>query len=1287
MKKILGLLRKLPVIYSLKLLLRITAGLLALCVTLLAIAFLVFTFLILPHLDQYRTRLEGTLTRELGRQVTIRQIKGSWHGLAPRFELLGLRIAASSPTGQALTLDTVTVEPSWMSIPALEPRLALIELDTPSIEIIRGHDGKVLLNGFPLQSANPRQGTNPANWLLRQGRIVINNAHLVWQDQYLGLPALHLSDGQLTLTSGLFGHQLSVSGHPPPSVGSAIALSGSWVGNDADHWNDWRGELTADLQGAQVNAWNRYLQTLGLMHSGEGDGHVRLAFADGRINRLIADIKVRNAAWQSPGQEALAVPALGGHLQIVRDDDVYQIEASHLSLLSVRGPIFNDANISGFWNVGAKGGGKLQVDNVDLSCIQPLLHTLDVDKNPLFARFSPAGALQGLSVAWEGRLDAPTQYHIQTGFSQLAWKPFAQVPGVTGVSGMVKFDQHGGQLLLDAASGLEMPRVFAMPLAFKSLRAKLDWRLNGQHVDVNLASVEFANQDMQGQVSGKYQYTGTNSGQLALTGRIGKLAANRLVNYLPDQSIPETAHWLRSALLEGTIEGLQFKLSGEMDKFPFKNGQGGQFQLDTTVKNLTLKFDKDWPAIDQLDARLSMHNAQLSIQAMQARTLGMRWQKLQASIEDLSADHIMLQTAGQMAAPLQDMLRYTTRSPVNGWLSGFTGAIRATGNARLDLALTIPLSLANSTQVKGQLQFADNQLVLHSLPLPPLDRVRGVLNFSERGASSPGVQFVAWGAPMVLRASLGKAAGMAFTVDARQLNGSSLLGQYLPWMADKVKGQSDYHAAFTLANSLQSLQITSTLQGTALDIPAGLGKTASQSLPLTVRLLPVAGTAGELRLELALGSQLAGRQLLNAKGQALATELAAGRALSVMPDVGTALRVALPKIDLKEWAAWGRNLAPQEADNQALRLQLATPDLSWGDKALHNVSLWLGRQSGKASWHAIVEASEMQGAIDYDPSGHGQVNARLEKLSLPSFAPLATSPGTPTAAVAAPTDSADLPVRLPALDVQINKLFYHNNLLGSISLQARYANRDWQLDDVELAMPEGTMSGSLRVLGAGSVVSRFRLITTNAGKLMDRLGSKDTFRQGSGSLTGSLSWPGTLADFDLSRVNGQLGIHLINGQFAKMDPGVSKLLGVLSLQSLPRRIHLDFTDVFSQGFAFDTFAGDASLGNGIFTTRNLAMNGPGADVQIQGQVNLATRTQQLMVHVEPHLAGSVALATGAALINPVIGVATLAAQRVLQDPLSKIFSINYAVSGTFAEPVVKKLYPSQMEDALRKLTP
>jgi uncharacterized protein YhdP len=206
-----------------------------------------------------------------------------------------------------------------------------------------------------------------------------------------------------------------------------------------------------------------------------------------------------------------------------------------------------------------------------------------------------------------------------------------------------------------------------------------------------------------------------------------------------------------------------------------------------------------------------------------------------------------------------------------------------------------------------------------------------------------------------------------------------------------------------------------------------------------------------------------------------------------------------------------------------------------------------------------------------------------------------------------------------------------------------------------------------------SVDSHFTIESGNVGKLLDRFGYRDTFYKGEGRVSSDLRWPGALPDFDVSRVSGRVDLDLKNGRFAKVDPGVARLLGVLSLQSLPRRIRLDFTDVFSEGFAFDELKGSASVTSGLFESDNLTMKGPAADVAIKGNVNLGANTQQLNVHVEPHMAESVALATGAALINPVIGVAALAAQKVLQDPFSKIFSVDYLLTGSISDPVVKKV--------------
>jgi uncharacterized protein YhdP len=47
-------------------------------------------------------------------------------------------------------------------------------------------------------------------------------------------------------------------------------------------------------------------------------------------------------------------------------------------------------------------------------------------------------------------------------------------------------------------------------------------------------------------------------------------------------------------------------------------------------------------------------------------------------------------------------------------------------------------------------------------------------------------------------------------------------------------------------------------------------------------------------------------------------------------------------------------------------------------------------------------------------------------------------------------------------------------------------------------------------------------------------------------------------------------------------------------------------------------------------------------------------------------------AVGAALVNPVAGAATLIASSVISNPLNRLFSYRYHVTGTWADPKIDK---------------
>ena len=79
------------------------------------------------------------------------------------------------------------------------------------------------------------------------------------------------------------------------------------------------------------------------------------------------------------------------------------------------------------------------------------------------------------------------------------------------------------------------------------------------------------------------------------------------------------------------------------------------------------------------------------------------------------------------------------------------------------------------------------------------------------------------------------------------------------------------------------------------------------------------------------------------------------------------------------------------------------------------------------------------------------------------------------------------------------------------------------------------------------------------------------------------------------------------------------------------------------------------------------MTGPAAEARISGETNLKTETQRLNVKVRPHVSDSLSLAALAG--GPIAGAAAFVAQKLLKDPLNKIISTEYLITGTWDKPI------------------
>src|SRR5690606_30355370 len=194
----------------------------------------------------------------------------------------------------------------------------------------------------------------------------------------------------------------------------------------------------------------------------------------------------------------------------------------------------------------------------------------------------------------------------------------------------------------------------------------------------------------------------------------------------------------------------------------------------------------------------------------------------------------------------------------------------------------------------------------------------------------------------------------------------------------------------------------------------------------------------------------------------------------------------------------------------------------------------------------------------------------------------------------------------------------------------------------------------------------------DAGQLLSRLGWKGILQRGQGTLTGHLHWDDLPFALHKASLGGDIKLELADGQFIKVEPGAAKLLGVLSLQSLPRRLTLDFRDIFSEGLAFDTMAGTADIVQGVMSTENFKMRSVNVAVLMDGKVDVNKEMQDLRVVVIPEINAGGASVVYGLVANPVVGLGSFLAQLFLRDPLRPAFTVEYEITGPWDDPAVHK---------------
>lgn len=1236
--------------------------------------------LLLPLLARHPQWVAEQLGERLHRPVSFASIEGRWQGSGPLFKMRNMVIGAGTPGGHPLRLPESELKIDFGGL--LLPSRHLVNLRARGLALDISHDaqGRWHVNGIGSTAGGPRQKFSLGPVSIG---ISLIDLQLAITDEASGrhytlrADRLRLSRQGTRIRFGVAMHREGATGqwHGAGDFREDGSAGRLWLAGDRIDLRRLLGDVALDGYAAR---------------SGTGSLAAWLDWKARKVVHATLRLDLAGLAIEGPAGTA-RVTALRGLAGITQRPDGYEVRyaAQAGGALAL---VLHDA------------GDKLRVDaaahELDLAPLLPWL-ALKPGLAPALGAWlgngHPHARLKHASLQWSraagvGRLDAT--------FAQAGIDAVGALPGISGLDGELRGDGQGFALTLPAqATVLDLSHAFRQPFALSRVAGTLAaWHADGAW-QIGIDPLAFEGVGFAGSVRGTMGLPDDGARPfLDLYAHIDHAQVTAAKAFWPIHSMSPTAiEWLDRALVAGTVEQGSLVVRGSLADWPFRHNEG-RFEAHARISGLTLDYGEGWPRAEgvDVDARF-IDNGMLAL-ASGGGSLGIKLEHAVALIPDFSDATIDLNAQGSGSGA--SLLQFIRQSPIARHQADTLAKLRLGGSGAFAFHLSLPVKDTAALQLDGSAQLQDMDVDAPEWKLQ-LDKLNGPVAFDAGGVHAGPLAGGFRGQPASLDLAIADATGRADTVLSARLQGRYAIGELvqgypqLDWLGAASEGRSDYTLGFDITHGsgdalVQTLSADSTLVGTALKLPMPLSKPAGATLPLHLTLgVPVDGAD----LQLALGDVMRARFRLPAGAtQPLAASIALGDATpGALPDKGLRIRGHARTLDVSGWvqhavagSSSGGGPGLESIDARA-------------DHALvfeHDFPATHIQAASKADVLAIeVDSPALAGHVSVPAADLRKrgITARLQRLYWPqaavasagngnTAAPSRPAPPATVAPVAAPaepgppTDPAATgidPSSLPPFHLWVGDLRLGTAKLGEARLETWPTAQGMHIDQLR------TLSKSVQLSAGGDwngnaqdshTHMRIDFAAQNLGSMLTAFGYEGLFTGGKTHALLDASWPGAPTSFALATMDGTLSIDVSHGRIPEVGPGVGRLFGLVSVAELPRRLTLDFGDVFGKGLAFDSIKGDFHFADGNATTDNLQMRGPAADIDISGRTGLRARDYDQRVLVMPHVGNSLPV-VGAVVAGPVGAAAGFAVQGLLGKGLNKAASARYRITGSWDKPV------------------
>lgn len=1246
-----------------------------------------------PYLKDFKNDIEQEASRVIGNSVSIGEIAAHWKGFGPSLILRNIQVNHTDQQTAPLALKRVDLELSIKSIIQSGRLLPWnIVLHGINLQLIRDVDNNIRITG--LSDSSKTDGSDEAFMLeplFQMPRIELRNTIIHWNDFTDKTPDTTFRQINLLLRNDGKRHQLNLSFKVPGIQTQSLEVAAD-VYTSVRQLSDWTGDIYIKTRKFNITGWLKSLMPKPFeLIEGRTDSDIWISAENGKLQNISGNTsweKVR--LWRADLQKTLFFDQLGTEFQLSTADTStgknWQLELNkfHLTSDDLEWP---ETRLS--YSRNEQTGTLFAIDHIETRLWQSIASILlpGIDLN--IPALELDGTVKELHASWNHDF---SDWYAKGQLSNLTVLPeqtqkTIQLPAVKNLSASFQANKTGGILSVDSVDASYIHHgLFRNAIDLNQLKGDIHWAKTPEnHWRISSGYLLAITPHLS--TATRLQIDIHEKGKTLLdiqTDFHDGDATHASLYYPVGIMGGELVDWLDSSIISGQITSGSFILKGPLEDFAYSETHNGHFEVLFNTEQTVLDYIPQWPRLEEIDAEVRFHNNSLEIQVGNAKLLDTDVINAVARIDSL--DPLSpIKISGTTLGPASDNLRILSESPLKKDFSKIASSLSITGDTKIKLDFQVPLGQLGKHKLDGRVFFKDNQLRLSDSGLQ-LDKISGQLGFDLEGLESKNLQARLLNSPIDVKIS-NDASNMTHFKTRLNLHTRQLQELVSAVPANIVSGKTNWDIDLqippvsAMQNKASILNISSELQGVAINAPAPLQKNADEkrTLSLTARLQP----DSELPLDFVYDKNIHASLLLDTSDQHAPTlksgQIHFGKKKPGKPPAQTiSLTGKLESIKLDSWIEWLTAMPNTHANNLPLAVDLECASLSYKDFALDNFDINAhivsGSLTGKMTSDILAGTFSIPDYKKFDA-----LNIALERVAL-------------TLNKDGDTDSIDdidepdinnafNPASSPNLNIQVKKLSINEHDFGSLILRSTQENTGMRLDTLKLESQllnfDATGFWTAHETGQQSAID-FKLLSEDFGTALTQLGYAPQIAKGRAEFKGNIWWDDGPHNFNREILSGDLAINIQDGRFIDFEPGVGRVLGILNIAALQRRLTLDFTDLFKEGFAFDEISADFSLDKGDAYTNNLLIKSPSAVINLSGRTGLKSRDFDQLVTVTPSLQSTITIA-GAVAGGPAGAAVAYVAQKLIGKQVDKIARTRYTITGPWENPEITKIEKPQQE--------